>query len=93
MRGKAERIFKLMTASLAGPYVPNTTILQVRRPFRCDHIRTTVHHALTDIPVITCLEAKERGCDANLKREPKGGNQEHNAEGNKVFFHGHLPEF
>ena len=43
MRGKAERILKLMTASLAGPYVPNTTIPQVRRPFRCDHIRTTVH--------------------------------------------------
>ena len=31
--------------------------------------------------------------DANFEREPKGGNQEHNTEGGKVFFHGHLPEF
>jgi len=42
MRGNAERILKLMPANLAGPYVPNTTIRQVRRPFRCNHIRTTV---------------------------------------------------
>ena len=44
----------------------------------------------TDIPA--CLKVKERGCDANFEREPKGGTQEYNAEGDKVFFHGHLAE-
>jgi hypothetical protein len=48
---------------------------------------------LTDIPVIACLKVKERGCDANVQRKPKGGKQEHKAEGDKVIFHGHLPEF
>jgi hypothetical protein len=42
MRGKADRMLKLRSAGRAGPHVPNTTIRQVRRPFGCDHIRTTV---------------------------------------------------
>ena len=47
----------------------------------------------TDVSDITCLKVKERGCDANIECKPKGGNQEDKAEGDKVIFHGHLPEF
>ena len=86
MCGKADRILKLISAGRAGLHVPNAR--------RGAQTSTTVQtRALTDISVITCLKAKERGCDADFEREPNGGNQEHNAEGDKVFFHGHLPEF
>jgi len=44
---------------------------------------------LTDIPVIACLEGKERGRDANVQRELKHGKQEKTAEGDKVIFHDH----
>jgi hypothetical protein len=50
--------------------------------------------------VIACLKVKERGCDANVQREPKTGKQEKTAERDKVIFHDHkvffhdrLPEF
>jgi hypothetical protein len=93
MRGKADRILNLMPAS------SQDHTFRTQRSGRCaDHSDAIISapqctHALTDISVIPCLEAKERGCDANVERKPKGGNQEHNAEGDKVFFHGHLPEF
>jgi len=48
---------------------------------------------LTDIPVIACLKSKEHCCDAKVQREPKHGKQEKTAEGDKVIFHDHLPEF
>ena len=42
MRGEANRILKLISAGRAGPHVPNAMLGEVRRPFRCDDIRTTV---------------------------------------------------
>ena len=42
MCGKADRILKLISAGRAGPDVPNAMLGKVRRPFRCNHIRTTV---------------------------------------------------
>ena len=35
---------------------------------------------------------EEQGRHADVHPERKGGKQEHNAEGDQVIFHGHLPE-
>src|SRR5262249_60094125 len=41
-RRKVDRILKPISAGFTGPEVPNTTLRHVLRPFRCDHVGTTL---------------------------------------------------
>jgi hypothetical protein len=47
--GQTGRMFKLVSASLAGPHVPNTTLGQMLRPFWCNDSGTALR-ALRDRP-------------------------------------------
>jgi hypothetical protein len=49
--GEIDRIFKLVSARLAGPYVPNTALGPMLRPFWCNDSTTTLR-TLDHWPVI-----------------------------------------
>ena len=73
--GEIDRIFKLVSARLAGPYVPNTALGPMLRPFWCNDSATTLR-TLDDRPVThgDILLVPRHPRNPYLKNQAKLGN-------------------